>query len=75
MQQCDLDLIDSIRPTHRELDRLLADHRDYERRLSELARQRWRSTDDYAEEQLLKRKKLAGRDRIHEILAQHRLSA
>jgi uncharacterized protein YdcH (DUF465 family) len=75
MNQSELDLIASIRPDHDELARLLAAHEDYESRLAALAGQKWRSAEEYAEEQRLKREKLAGRDRIQRILAEHRISA
>ncbi len=75
MNQADLDLIKAICSTQPELARLFADHEKFESRLAAIARQRWRSAEDYAEEQRLKRSKLAGRDRMERILAQHRLSA
>ena len=75
MNRNELALIEQIRPTNQQLSRLLQEHEGYESRLASLARQRWRSAEDYAEEQRLKRLKLAGRDRIQEILSAHRVGS
>ncbi len=51
-----------------EVERLLSRHRAFEERLAQLDRHRWLSSDERREMAELKRRKLAGRDRMQQIL-------
>jgi uncharacterized protein YdcH (DUF465 family) len=54
------------------LKQLVDDHRDYERRLDEMNRRPYLSTDEDIERKRLQKAKLAGKDKIERILAPHR---
>ena len=69
MNESDVKRIQSLSSTNPELKRLYSKHCEYERRLTEIKRGKWRSPEEYAEEQELKRRKLAGRDRMASIIA------
>lgn len=72
MDQDDKLLIDALKTTHPELHRLCTKHEEYEQQLDALQAGRWRSPQEEAESRRLKRLKLAGRDRMASILAEHR---
>ncbi len=75
MNNDDLVLIRHLLPAHRELERLVHKHGGYEERLARMVARRWQSPSELAEMKQLKRLKLAGRDRIASILAEHRSKA
>ena len=72
MNDSDLVLIERLIPDNAELSHLLSKHQEYEARLRVISRQKWRTSEEYVEEKRLKRLKLAGRDRMESILAEHR---
>ncbi len=74
MNQRDKELLNSLKTTHPELQRLCTKHEEYEQKLDSLKRVRWSSPAEEAESRKLKRLKLAGRDRMASILAEHRRS-
>jgi len=51
-----------------EVERLLSRHQAFEERLAQLDRHRWLSAEERREMTELKRRKLAGRDRMQQIL-------
>lgn len=72
MENRDLELLSTLAQSNEELSRLLAEHDDFERQLSGLTRRRALTPQQEVEVQRIKKLKLQGRDRIEEILAQHR---
>ena len=73
MKTSDLVIIDDLVPRDPELARLLHKHQEYERELEFMARRKWLSAREQANQQHLKRLKLRGRDRIESIIAPHRV--
>jgi len=55
-----------------ELKLLLDNHREYEKKLDEMNRHQYLSTDEDMERKRIQKAKLAGKDRIERILANHR---
>ena len=55
-----------------EFRSLLRDHHDHEKRLAELASKTFLSTDEEIEEKRLKKHKLRLKDRMEEIVREHR---
>jgi uncharacterized protein YdcH (DUF465 family) len=72
MEKQDLDLIDQLMDRDPELKRYVEEHRDYEKQLDEFNRRPYLTTAETIERKRLQKLKLAGRDRIEQILAQHR---
>ena len=57
---------------HPELRQLVSDHQDYERKLEEMNRRPYLTTEEDIERKRLQKAKLAGKDKIERILAPHR---
>jgi uncharacterized protein YdcH (DUF465 family) len=72
MNELDKVMIDVLRTTHPELQRLCSKHEEYEAALTSISSRRWRTPGETLEEQRIKRLKLHGRDRMASILAEHR---
>jgi uncharacterized protein YdcH (DUF465 family) len=72
MEKPDLELIDQLMDRDPELKRYVEEHRDYEKQLDEFNRRPYLTTAETIERKRLQKLKLAGRDRIEQILAQHR---
>ncbi len=72
MDSTDIALIDELTPGNSELDRLWREHKDLEERLDALGKHCYLTRDEEMEQRTLKKRKLAGRDRIERILASHR---
>jgi len=72
MDDADRRLIEELSPKDEELRSLVEAHRAYEVTLEEMGRRRFLSDAERQEMALLKKKKLAGKDRIHQILARWR---
>ncbi len=72
MDTMDLRLIQKLIPRNPELERLMAEHRTLERRLDRLGKHPYLTQNEVVEQRTLKKRKLAGRDRIERILARHR---
>jgi uncharacterized protein YdcH (DUF465 family) len=68
------DLKAELIQTDEQFRRLYEEHREYERRLSELNQKSLLSQDDEVEEKKIKLHKLALKDRMEEILRAHRES-
>jgi uncharacterized protein len=59
-------------PGNEELRRLMGEHRDYETRLDEFNKRVYLNDQEQVERKRLQKLKLAGRDRIEQILAEYR---
>lgn len=68
MDPRELRRLESMMAQHPEIVDLLAQHRAYELELEELRSRRWLSPEERADEARLKRLKLAGRDRMQQLL-------
>lgn len=75
MEHSDLKLIEQLMKQDAELERLWSEHLDFERRLEEMNRKPYLTSEEQVEQARLKKLKLAGRDRIEAILAAHRQEA
>ena len=72
MEPADETLISRLIDQNPELRQLVNDHQDFERRLEEMNRRPYLSTEEDIERKRLQKAKLAGKDKIERILAPHR---
>jgi len=72
MEKQDLELIERLMDRDPELKQYVEKHREYERQLETFNRRPYLTTAETIEQKRLQKLKLAGRDRIELILAQHR---
>jgi len=72
MEKQDLELIEQLMDRDPELKQYVEKHREYERQLETFNRRSYLTTVETIERKRLQKLKLAGRDRIELILAQHR---
>lgn len=72
MEERDLELIRRVIDQEPELKQRLAEHEEFERRLEEFNRRPYLTSDETLERKRLQKLKLAGRDRIEQILAKYR---
>ena len=72
MERDDQELIDQLMDRDPELKKHVEEHRDYEKLLEEFNRRPYLTAAETVERKRLQKLKLAGRDRIEQILAQHR---
>jgi uncharacterized protein YdcH (DUF465 family) len=72
MERHDQELIDQLMDRDPELKKYVEEHRDYEKLLEEFNRRPYLTAAETMERKRLQKLKLAGRDRIEQILAQHR---
>jgi uncharacterized protein YdcH (DUF465 family) len=72
MERQDLELIEQWMERDPELKRYLEEHQEYERRLEEFNRRPYLSAAETVERKRLQKMKLAGRDKIEQILAKYR---
>lgn len=72
MEKSDQELIDQLMDRDPELKKHVEEHRDYEKLLEEFNRRPYLTAAETMERKRLQKLKLAGRDRIEQILAQHR---
>ena len=74
MEKRDEDLVIRLlaEPGNEELRRLMGEHRDYEARLDEFNKRVYLNDQEQVERKRLQKLKLAGRDRIEQILAEYR---
>ena len=75
MEKADLELIDRYKEIDPELQRHLKEHEEFERLLEEYNRRAYLTPDETLERRRLQKLKLAGRDRIEQILAKYRKEA
>jgi uncharacterized protein len=72
MEKADADLVARWIDKDPELKRRIDDHQDFERQLEELNRRPYLTAEETVERRRIQKLKLAGRDRIEQILAQYR---
>jgi uncharacterized protein YdcH (DUF465 family) len=72
MERGDQELIDQLLDRDPELKKHVEEHREYEKLLEEFNRRPYLTAAETMERKRLQKLKLAGRDRIEQILAQHR---
>ncbi|MCL6621375.1 MAG: DUF465 domain-containing protein [Syntrophobacterales bacterium] len=72
MEERDLELIRRVMELEPELKQRLAEHEEFERRLEEFNRRPYLTSEETLERKRLQKLKLAGRDRIEQILAKYR---
>lgn len=72
MNDDDRILIEHLAPTHDELSTLVHAHRAFEDQLDEMSSRRYLTDAERLEMARLKKQKLRGKDRILQILAEHR---
>lgn len=72
MEKQDLDLIAQWVDRDPELKRHVAEHREYERQLEAFNRRPYLTAQETMERKRLQKLKLAGRDKIEQILAKYR---
>jgi uncharacterized protein YdcH (DUF465 family) len=72
MEERDVALIQAWIDADPELKRCMEEHQDYERRLEEFNRRPYLTADETLERKRLQKQKLAGRDKIEQILAKYR---
>ncbi len=72
MERQDLEMIEAWKERDPELKRFVDEHEEYERRLEEFNRRPYLTAAESMERKRLQKLKLAGRDRIEQILAKYR---
>lgn len=72
MERQDLEIIAEWKGQDPELKRYLDEHEEYERQLEEFNRRPYLTTAETIERKRLQKLKLAGRDKIEQILAKYR---
>jgi uncharacterized protein YdcH (DUF465 family) len=72
MEQWELDLINKLIDKDEELKRLWEEHLELEKKIEEYNKRLYLTPEEEAEKNRLKKLKLAGKDRIHEILNKYR---
>lgn len=75
MEKTDLELIEKLSPTNDELARLWREHLGYERQLDDLNQRVYLTPEEEVERKRIQKLKLAGRDRIEQVLAESRQDA
>jgi hypothetical protein len=72
MEKKDEELIDQLIPENEELRKLVAEHKEFESQLDEWKKRLYLSDDENQEKKRIQKLKLAGRDRIEQILKDYR---
>jgi uncharacterized protein len=72
MEKRDEELIDRLIPENEELGKLVKEHKEFESQLEELKKRLYLSDEENREKRRLQKVKLAGRDRIEQILRDYR---
>lgn len=72
MEKRDEELINQLIPDHDELRKLVKEHQEFEAQLEELNKRLYLSDEQSRERKRIQKLKLAGRDRIEQILREHR---
>ena len=75
MEKADVDLIHQLKNEDSQLHRYWTEHLELERKLESFQKKGFLSTEEEQEVRRLKKRKLAGRDEIERILAEHRAHA
>jgi uncharacterized protein len=72
MEKRDQELIDQLLPDNQELQKLVKEHKEFESQLGEFTKRLYLSDEETREKKRIQKLKLAGRDRIEQILKDHR---
>ena len=72
MEKRDEELIERLIPENEELRELVTEHKEFESQLDELKRRLYLSEEENREKRRIQKLKLAGRDRIEQILKEYR---
>jgi len=72
MEKRDQELIDQLLPENQELQKLVKEHKEFESQLGEFSKRLYLSDEENREKKRIQKLKLAGRDRIEQILKDHR---
>jgi uncharacterized protein len=72
MEKRDQELIDRLMPENEELGQLVKQHQEFEAQLEEFNKRLYLSEEQNREKKRIQKLKLAGRDRIEQILRDHR---
>jgi uncharacterized protein YdcH (DUF465 family) len=72
VEKRDLELIERILPDNEELRILMEEHKEFENKLKMLQKKKHLSMEEEIEKKKLKKLKLAGMDRIAEILSMYK---
>ncbi len=72
MEKSDEELVARWIDQDPELKRRIEDHQDFERQLEEFNRRAYLTAEETVERRRIQKLKLAGRDRIEQLLAQYR---
>lgn len=72
METKDEELINRLIPENEELQKLVKEHKEFEAQLEELNKRLYLSDEENQEKRRLQKLKLAGRDRIEQILRDYR---
>lgn len=72
MEQTELDLIEKYRKEDQELNSLWVAHLKYEEQLKELAEIQFPTTEDDMKIKDIKKMKLAGKTRLHQLLEKYK---
>ena len=72
MEKQDEEIIERLVPENDELRRLVKEHRDFENQLAEYNKRLYLSNEENQEKKRIQKLKLAGRDRIEQILSEYR---
>ncbi len=73
MEKRDEELINRLIPENEELRKLVKEHKEFESRLDELKKRLYLSDEENREKKRIQKLKLAGRDRIEQILRESRV--
>jgi uncharacterized protein YdcH (DUF465 family) len=73
MEKADAELVARWIDKDPELKRRIEDHQDFERQLEEFNRRPYLTAEETVERRRIQKLKLAGRDRIEQLLAQYRV--
>lgn len=72
MEKKDEELVEELIPDNQELEKLVKAHKEYEAQLEELNKRLYLTEEENRERKSIQKLKLAGRDRIEQILRDHR---
>jgi hypothetical protein len=72
MEKRDRELIDLLIKENEILEKYVQAHQQYEKQLEDYNRHLYLSTEEWVERKRIQKLKLAGRDKIEQILAEHR---
>ncbi len=72
MEKDENTLIEHLKQTHSEFRHLMEEHLRYEQELDELNKLRYLTSEQEIEKKRLQKVKLMGKDRMAEILAEHK---